>query len=59
MMSNYMAIIHKEPNGWHTLSISGEGFNPGRDDLLRLADDVGLSRNEADEIIEQVRAVFC
>lgn len=47
------------PNGWHTLSVVGEGLNPGRDDLLRLADDVGLSRNEADEIIEQVRAVFC
>ena len=47
------------PNGWHTLSVAGEGLNPGRDDLLRLADDVGLSRNEADEIIEQVRAVFC
>ena len=47
------------PNGWHTLSVSGEGLHPGHDDLLRLADDVGLSRNEADEIIEQVRAVFC
>ena len=46
------------PNGWHTLSVSGEGLNPSRDDLLRLADDVGLSRNEADEVIEQVRAAF-
>ena len=43
------------PNGWHTLSVAGEGLNPGRDDLLRLADDVGLSRTEADEIIGRVR----
>ena len=46
------------PNGWHTLSVAGEGLNPGRDDLLRLADDVGLPRAEADEIIAGVRCAL-
>ena len=30
------------PNGWQTLSVSGEGANPTRADLARLAKDVGL-----------------
>lgn len=46
------------PNGWHMLSVAGAGFKPGRDDLLRLADDFGLPRNAAEEIIERVRSVF-
>lgn len=46
------------PNGWHTLSVAGEGSHPGADDLLRLADDVGLSRAEADEAIGTVREIF-
>lgn len=31
------------PNGWHTLSIAGEGLNPSEDDLKRLAERVGLA----------------
>ena len=42
------------PNGWHTLSVSGEGANPGEDDLRRLAKDVGLSRTESDAVIDRV-----
>ena len=30
------------PNGWQTLSVAGEGRDPTRDDLLRLASEVGL-----------------
>lgn len=33
------------PNGWHTLSIAGEGQNPTEDDLKRLADQVGVTYN--------------
>ena len=44
------------PNGWHTLSVAGEGANPGEADLLRLARDVGLSDKDAQCIIEKVRA---
>lgn len=43
------------PNGWHTLSVAGEGANPGADDLLRLADRVGLSDNDAKDIVSTVR----
>lgn len=31
------------PNGWHTLSVAGEGRNPGEDDLKHLAERVGLA----------------
>ena len=44
------------PNGWHTLSVAGEGANPGEADLLRLARDVGLADKDAQCIIEKVRS---
>ena len=43
------------PNGWHTLSIAGEGANPGEDDLLRLATRVNLSVKDAKEVIETTK----
>jgi serine/threonine-protein kinase HipA len=43
------------PNGWHTLSIAGEGANPGEEDLLRLAACVNLSVKDAKEIIEMTK----
>jgi serine/threonine-protein kinase HipA len=43
------------PNGWHTLSIAGEGANPGEDDLLRLAARVNLSVKDAKEVIEMTK----
>lgn len=43
------------PNGWHTLTVEGEGENPRRKDLLRLAEQVDIRRNEALTIIDQVR----
>ena len=42
------------PNGWQTLSVSGEGANPGIDDLRRLAKDVGLDRDESEPILDRV-----
>ena len=45
------------PNGWHTLSVAGEGANPGEDDLLRLSNDVGLSDNDAIDIIQRTKTV--
>ena len=44
------------PNGWHTLSVAGEGANPGEADLLRLARDVGLTNKDAQCIIEKVKS---
>ncbi len=45
------------PGGWHTLSVAGEGRNPGEKDLLRLAESVDLAEEEAKEIIAVVREV--
>ena len=42
------------PNGWQTLSVSGEGANPGVDDLRRLAKGVGLDKDESEPILERV-----
>ena len=48
------------PNGWHTLTIAGEGRNPGADDLRRLADEVALDAKDAEEILGTVQeAIDC
>ena len=41
-------------NGWQTLSVAGEGANPGVKDLRRLAVDVGLDARESEPVIERV-----
>ncbi len=46
------------PNGWQTLSVAGEGRNPGTNDLLRLANEVNLSLKDAQEIITRVTDVI-
>ena len=46
--------FHNGPNGWQTLSVAGEGQNPRREHLLKLADQVDLRSRDAREIIEQV-----
>ncbi len=43
------------PNGWQTLSVAGEGMNPGVADLMRLASQVGIDVKNAKEIVEQVQ----
>ncbi len=43
------------PNGWHTLSVAGEGQNPDIQDLRRLAAAVGLSNGPVNETLEQVQ----
>ena len=43
------------PNGWHTLSVAGEGANPGVDDLLRLSRDAGVSPSDARRILDEVQ----
>ena len=43
------------PGGYHTMPVAGESLAPGRADLLRLADDVGLSRAEAAQDLARLR----
>ncbi len=45
----------EEPNGWQTLSVAGEGANPGEEDLRRLANAVGLSKQESELVLDRVR----
>ena len=54
-LTPFYDFTHAEgPNGWQTLSVSGEGVNPDVDDLRRLAKDVGLDRSESEPILERV-----
>lgn len=46
------------PNGWHTLSIAGEGANPTKADLLRLADEVGIRTADAATVIAEVETAI-
>lgn len=47
--------FHTGPNGWQTLSVAGEGLSPGREHLLKLADQADLRPRDVSEIIERVR----
>jgi serine/threonine-protein kinase HipA len=42
------------PGGYHTMLIAGESRAPGRADLLRLADEVGLPKVEAEKDLDQL-----
>jgi serine/threonine-protein kinase HipA len=43
------------PGGWHTLTVAGEGHEPRREHLQKLADQVELKPQDARKIIDQVR----
>ncbi len=44
------------PGGWQTLSVAGEGANPGEADLLRLASQIDLPAPAARGIIDRAKA---
>ncbi|HYF48593.1 MAG TPA: type II toxin-antitoxin system HipA family toxin [Planctomycetota bacterium] len=46
--------FHTGPNGWHTLNVAGEGENPTREHLLRLANDANLRERDAKAILTAV-----
>jgi serine/threonine-protein kinase HipA len=46
------------PGGEHSMSVLGEGRNPGRDQVLPLAEQVGIGRKEALGTINQVNAAL-
>jgi len=58
-LSPLFDFTHSEgPNGWHTLSIAGEGEHPTKQDLLRLAADVDLTTQDARDIIDAVQTAL-
>jgi serine/threonine-protein kinase HipA len=53
----YDLLFTPGPGGEHTMTLAGEGKNPGRSQMLRLAEQAGVSKQEFSGIIDQVRAV--
>lgn len=51
----YDFTLNEGPGGWHTLTVAGNGQNPGLDDLRRLAVQAQLRPKEAEEILDAVR----
>ena len=43
------------PGGWQTMSVAGEGANPGESDLLRLAAQIDLPMSQARDIIDRAK----
>jgi serine/threonine-protein kinase HipA len=43
------------PGGEHSMTLAGEGRNPGREHILRLAEQAGVSTREANAVIETVQ----
>jgi serine/threonine-protein kinase HipA len=44
------------PGGEHSMTLAGEGKNPGRAHILRLAEKAGVARPQAAGVIDEVRA---
>ena len=42
------------PNGWHTLSVAGEGNNPSEADLRRLAEEADVADSDAKTVLAEV-----
>ena len=54
----YDFTFQQGPNGWQTLSVAGEGANPGQKDLLKLAAKADIKPRDAKAMIEQVRSAI-
>jgi len=52
----YDLLYAPGPGGEHTMSLAGEGKNPGRSHLLRLAAQADVAKREIVGIIDQVQA---
>jgi serine/threonine-protein kinase HipA len=52
----YDLLFTPGPGGEHTMTVAGEGKNPGRPHLLKLAAQAQVSSGEASQIIEEVQA---
>jgi serine/threonine-protein kinase HipA len=52
----YDLLYTSGPGGEHTMTVAGEGRDPGRPHLLRVAEGADLAKREALTIIEEVEA---
>ncbi|HEX4048552.1 MAG TPA: type II toxin-antitoxin system HipA family toxin [Elusimicrobiota bacterium] len=44
------------PGGEHSMTLAGEGRNPGREHVFRLAEGAGVSRAQASAVLDEVRS---
>ncbi|MFP4052965.1 MAG: type II toxin-antitoxin system HipA family toxin [Phycisphaerae bacterium] len=54
----YDLLFTPGPGGEHTMTIAGEGRNPGRSHMLKLAEQADVSKREADVIIAEVQTAI-
>lgn len=52
----YDLVYAGGPGGEHTMTLAGEGKNPGRAHIFRLAEQAGVTRPQAAAVIDEVRA---
>ena len=52
----YDLLFTAGPGGEHTMTLAGEGRSPGRSHMLRLAEQVGVTKRGAAAIIDEVQA---
>lgn len=52
----YDLVYAAGPGGEHTMTLAGEGRNPGRAHILRLAAQAGVTPRQAAAVIDEVRA---
>lgn len=50
----YDLIYAEGPGGEHTMTVAGEGRQPGREQMLELAEPVGIEEAKAAEIVDEV-----
>lgn len=54
----YDVLYTPGPGGEHTMTVAGEGRNPGRRQMLRLAEMAGVSTGVAEGIMREVQAAI-
>ena len=52
----YDLLYTPGPGGEHTMTVAGEGRNPGRSHMLQLAEQAGVTKRQAAAVIDEVRA---
>jgi serine/threonine-protein kinase HipA len=52
----YDLLSTSGPGGEHTMTVAGEGKNPGRPEMLRVGESSGISAKEANAIIDEVQS---